>query len=71
MMSVHEGNVAFGFSLAAFHGYSFIVIYSILANSIAGKPVEETPEEKEKINDEESGLGDGDDGADEDVPYIA
>lgn len=70
MMSVHEGNVAFGFTLATFHGYSFIVIYSLLMKFMEGKP-EESEEEKEKIEDAESGLGEGGEEEEEDVPYIA
>lgn len=70
MMSVHEGNVAFGFTLATFHGYSFIVIYSLLMSFMEGKP-EGTEEEKQiTADDEESGLGEGGEGDDE-VPYIA
>lgn len=70
MMSVHEGNVAFGFTLATFHGYSFIVIYSILMSYMEGKP--EAEDEKLKpADDEESGLGEGGEGDEDDVPYIA
>lgn len=53
MMSVHEGNVAFGFSLATFQGYSFIVVYSLLVKFMEAKPDEEAPEEVEKIEDED------------------
>jgi hypothetical protein len=52
MMSVHEGNVAFGLSLATFHGYSFIVIYSLLVKFMENKP-EESSEDAEKIEEEE------------------
>lgn len=51
MMSVHEGHVAIGFLLAAFHAYSFIVIYSLVMQFVEGGTPED-PEEK----DEEAGL---------------
>lgn len=71
MMSVHEGNVAFGFLLATFHGYSFIIIYSLLVKFIEGKE-EDKPAQKENAEDEEKGLTEKEAGEEEDdVPYIA
>lgn len=60
-MSVHEGHVAFGFTLATFHGYSFIVIYSLLAQSLDGSPAKtETDKEDDDDDDVDSGLNDDD-----------
>lgn len=56
MMSVNERNVAFGFTLATFHGYSFIVVYSLMANFLEGKG-EKVADEVVKIDDEEACLG--------------
>ncbi|CRK87583.1 CLUMA_CG001380, isoform A [Clunio marinus] len=60
MMSVHEGHVAFGFLLATFHGYSFIVIYSLFMKFL----VVEDGETTEKFED------DIEYGEDDDVVHI-
>lgn len=59
MMSVNEGSVAFGFALATFHGYSFIVVYSLMANFLQGKGEKDKDEDEEmaKNDDEETALG--------------
>lgn len=71
MMSVHEGNVAFGFTLATLHGYSFIVIYSILTNVLAGKTEDEPEKEKNEDEDALAEEKDPEKGEEEDFTYIA
>lgn len=68
MMSVNEGNVAIGFLLASFHGYSLLIVYSLLMQFIEGKEEEAAPEEK--AEEEETGLTEKEAG-DDDIVYIA
>lgn len=68
MMSVHEGNVAIGFLLATFHGYSLLIVYSLLMQFIEGKEEEAAPEDK--TEEEETGLTEKEAVVD-DIVYIA
>lgn len=70
MMSVHEGNVAFGLTLATFHGYSFIVIYSLLVKFMEDTP-EEKSEETENIEDEDIELVEAGKGKEDNQSYIS